>query len=586
MSNEAVAGATINAELDALIDSKFREFKEGSIVNGTILDIRPQVVIIDVGYKSEGVIPSSEFEDDEIEEGDEVEVLLERLENDEGMVVLSKEKAAHKQNWDKIVKVFEDGGLVKGKVKSVVKGGLMVNVGVEAFLPGSQVDIIPPKDLNEFVGNIYEFKIVKVNDERQNIVLSRREVIEAERSERRQRFLQTVKVGDKVTGQVKNLTDFGAFVDLEGMDGLLHITDMSWGRINHPSEMLRISQEIEVQILDVDREKERVSLGLKQMTDNPWEDIEAKFPIGSNVKGRITKLLPYGAFVELQRGVEGLVHVSELSWVKRITRPSDVLELDQEIEAVVLGISIEEQKISLGVRQLEPNPWDEIEGRYPIGTKIQGAVRNLTAYGAFVGLEEGIDGMIHVSDLSWTRKINHPSEILKKNEEVEAIVLAIDKENQRVSLGIKQLDTDPWSDIDNKFKGGDIAKGTVAKIASFGAFVSLDGDIDGLIHISQLSEEHVERVKDILKVSDEVEARVIKVDKIERRIGLSIKAVEYSSEQLQKESQSFETLRPSSDLVGLEQAFNLAASTTPSEEEWSPSGGSESDPGEEDGKSE
>ena len=587
MSNEAVAGATFNAELDALIDSKFREFKEGSIVNGTILDIRPQVVIVDVGYKSEGVIPASEFEDDEIEEGDEVEVLLERLENDEGMIVLSKEKAAHKQNWDKIVKVFEDGGLVKGKVKSMVKGGLMVNVGVEAFLPGSQVDIIPPKDLNEFVGKIYEFKIVKVNDERQNIVVSRREVIEDERSERRQRFLQTVKVGDKVTGQVKNLTDFGAFVDLEGMDGLLHITDMSWGRINHPSEMLRISQEIDVQILDVDREKERVSLGLKQMTDNPWEDIEAKFPMGSNVKGRITKLLPYGAFVELQRGVEGLVHVSELSWVKRITRPSDVLELDQEIEAVVLGISIEEQKISLGVRQLEPNPWDEIEGRYPIGTKINGAVRNLTAYGAFVGLEEGIDGMIHVSDLSWTRKINHPSEILKKSEEVEAIVLAIDKENQRVSLGIKQLDTDPWSDIDTKFKVGDIAKGTVAKIASFGAFVSLDGDIDGLIHISQLSEEHVERVKDILNVADEVEARVIKVDKIERRIGLSIKAVEYSAEQLQKESQSFETLRPSSDLVGLEQAFNLAAATgASSEEEWSPSGATESDSGEEEEKSE
>tara|TARA_B100000674_G_scaffold497260_1_gene530332 strand:- start:319 stop:2082 length:1764 start_codon:yes stop_codon:yes gene_type:complete len=587
MSNEAVAGATISAELDALIDSKFREFKEGSIVNGTILDIRPQVVIVDVGYKSEGVIPASEFEDDEIEEGDEVEVLLERLENDEGMIVLSKEKAAHKQNWDKIVKVFEDGGLVKGKVKSMVKGGLMVNVGVEAFLPGSQVDIIPPKDLNEFVGKIYEFKIVKVNDERQNIVLSRREVIEAERSERRQRFLQTVKVGDKVTGQVKNLTDFGAFVDLEGMDGLLHITDMSWGRINHPSEMLRISQEIEVQILDVDREKERVSLGLKQMTDNPWEDIEAKFPMGSHVKGRITKLLPYGAFVELQRGVEGLVHVSELSWVKRITRPSDVLELDQEIEAVVLGISIEEQKISLGVRQLEPNPWDEIEGRYPIGAKINGAVRNLTAYGAFVGLEEGIDGMIHVSDLSWTRKINHPSEILKKNEEVEAIVLAIDKENQRVSLGIKQLDTDPWSDIDTKFKVGDVAKGTVAKIASFGAFVSLDGDIDGLIHISQLSEEHVERVKDILNVADEVEARVIKVDKIERRIGLSIKAVEYSTEQLQKESQSFETLRPSSDLVGLEQAFNLAAATgAPAEEEWSPSGAPESESGEEEEKPE
>jgi small subunit ribosomal protein S1 len=576
MSAEAVAGATINEELSALIDSKFRLYKEGSIVNGTILDIRPQVVIVDIGYKSEGVIATAEFEDDEIEEGDEVEVLLERLENDEGMVVLSKEKAAHKQNWEKIVKVFEDGGLVKGKVKSVVKGGLMVNVGVEAFLPGSQVDIIPPKDLNEYVGNVYEFKIVKVNDERKNIVLSRREVIEAERAERRQRFLQTVKVGDKVTGQVKNLTDFGAFVDLEGMDGLLHITDMSWGRINHPSEMLRIAQEVEVQILDVDREKERVSLGLKQMTDNPWEDIEAKYPMGSKVKGKVTKLLPYGAFVELERGVEGLVHVSELSWVKRITRPSDVLELDQVIEASVLGISIEEQKISLGVRQLEPNPWDEIEARYPVGTKISGQVRNLTAYGAFVGLEEGIDGMIHVSDLSWTRKINHPSEILKKAEDVEAVVLSIDKENQRVSLGIKQLDNDPWSGIDTKFKVGDIVKGSVAKIASFGAFVSLDGEIDGLIHISQLSEEHVERVKDILKVTDEVEARVIKVDKIERRIGLSIKAVEYSEEQLKKESQSFETLRPSSDLVGLEHAFSLAASATTEEEVWSPSGDTES----------
>lgn len=570
MSTELLA-APDQDELNALIDAKFTAYREGSIVNGTILDIRPQVVIVDIGYKSEGVIPSSEFEDEDIEVGDEVEVLLERLENDEGMVVLSKEKAAHKQNWEKIVKVYEAGGLVKGKVKSVVKGGLMVNVGVEAFLPGSQVDVIPPKDLTEYVGNIYEFKIVKVNDERQNVVLSRREVIEAERAERRQRFLQTVVVGDKVTGIVKNLTDFGAFVDLEGMDGLLHITDMSWGRISHPSEMLRIGQAVDVQILDVDRDKERVSLGLKQMTDNPWADIEAKFPIGQQVKGKITKLLPYGAFVELERGVEGLVHVSELSWVKRITRPSDVLELDQVIEAVVLGISIEEQKISLGVRQLEENPWDEIEARYPIGTHISGQVRNLTAYGAFVGLEEGIDGMIHVSDLSWTRKINHPSEILKKNEDVNAIVLSIDKENQRVSLGIKQLDNDPWSEIDTKFKVGDIVKGSVAKIASFGAFVSLEGDIDGLIHISQLAEEHVERVKDILKVADEVEARVIKVDKIERRIGLSIKAVNYTEDQLQKESKSFETLRPSGDLVGLEQAFNLAAAASTPEEEWSPS---------------
>jgi small subunit ribosomal protein S1 len=567
MSTSVLESQT-NQELADLIDSKFREFREGTIVKGTIIEIRPQVVLVDIGYKSEGAIPSNEFEDEEIEVGDEVEVLLEKLENDEGMVVLSKEKAAHKQNWEKIVKVFQDGGLVRGKVKSVVKGGLTVNVGVEAFLPGSQVDIIPPKDLNEYVGNIYEFKIVKVNDERKNIVLSRREVIEAERAELRQQFLRTVKVGDKVTGAVKNITDFGAFVDLQGMDGLLHITDMSWGRINHPSEMLIIGQPVDVVILDVDREKERVSLGLKQMSDNPWEDIERKFAIGSQVKGKVTKLLPYGAFIELERGVEGLVHVSELSWVKRITRPSDVLELDQVIEAVVLGISIEEQKISLGVRQLEPNPWDEIEVRYPIGATIKGPVRNLTAYGAFVELEEGIDGMVHVSDMSWTRKINHPSEVLKKNDEVEAIVLSIDKANQRVSLGLKQLEDDPWSHIDERFKVGDLVKGTVAKIASFGAFISLDGDIDGLIHISQLSEDHVEKVKDVIKVGDEVEARVIKVDKVERRIGLSIKAVNYSEADLKKESASFESLRPSSEMVGLEQAFNLAAFKA---EEWSPS---------------
>ncbi len=557
---------SINAELSELMDSKFREFKEGTIVNGIIIDIRPQVILVDIGYKSEGAIPTAEFEDEEIEVGDGVEVLLMKLEDDNGMVVLSKEKAAHKQNWEKIIKVYEDGGLVKGKVKSVVKGGLMVNVGVEAFLPGSQVDIIPPKDLTEYVGKIFEFKIVKVNDERKNIVLSRREVIEAERAEMRQQFLQTVTVGDKVEGFVKNITDFGAFVDLQGMDGLLHITDMSWGRILHPSEMLHIGQSLEVQILDVDRDKERVSLGIKQMQHNPWADIEDKYPISQQVKGKVTKLLPYGAFIEIEKGVEGLVHVSELSWVKRITRPSDVLELGQEIEAVVLGISIEEQKISLGVRQLEENPWDAIEARYPIGQRITGAVRNLTTYGAFVGLEEGIDGMIHVSDLSWTRKINHPSEVLKKGDEVEAVVLSIDKESQRVSLGVKQAENDPWSDIDDKFKVGDLVKGQVAKIASFGAFVNLQDDIDGLIHISQLSEEHVERVKDVLKVGDDVEARVIKVDKVERRIGLSIKAVEYSEDELKKESQSFETLKPSSEMVGLEQAFNLASG-----EEWSPS---------------
>jgi len=561
--------------LSELIEENFRELKEGSIVKGTILEIKPQIVLVDIGYKSEGAIPTSEFEDEEIEVGDEIEVLLEKLENDEGMVVLSKEKAAHKQNWDKIVAVFHEGGLVRGKIKSVVKGGLMVNVGVEAFLPGSQIDIIPPKDLTEYVGQVHEFKIVKVNDDRKNIVLSRREVIEAERAEMRQKFLETVTIGDKVEGMVKNLTDFGAFVDLNGMDGLLHITDMSWGRINHPSEMLAIGQMVEVIILDVNRERERVSLGLKQLTENPWENIEARYPVGASVAGKVTKLVPYGAFVELDRGVEGLIHVSELSWTKRISRPNDVLEIDQEVEAVVLHINKEEQKISLGVRQLEPNPWDAIEARYPIGTTIKGEIRNLTAYGAFVELEDGIDGMIHVSDLSWTRKINHPSEVLKKGDEIEAQVISIDKSNQRISLGIKQLESDPWSEIDKRFKIGDLVKGKVAKIASFGAFVQLEDDIDGLVHISQLSENHVEKVKDVVKVGDEVEARVIKVDKVERRIGLSIKAATYDEEQLKRETQAFEALRPSADLVGLENAFNLAF------EEWRPGQGGEGPAGEE-----
>ena len=554
----------MNQELMTLMENSFKDLREHSIVKGIILDIKPQVVLVDIGYKSEGAIPVSEFEDEDIQVGDEIEVLLQRLENDEGMVVLSKEKAAHKQNWDKIVKVFLDGGLVKGKVKGVVKGGLTVNVGVEAFLPGSQIDIIPPKDLNEYVGNVYEFKIVKVNDERKNVVLSRREVIEAERAEQRQRFLETVKIGDKVEGAVKNITDFGVFVDLNGMDGLLHITDMSWGRVNHPTEVVAIGQKVNVIILDVNREKERVSLGMKQLLNNPWEQIEARFPIGQRVKGKVSKLVAYGAFVELAEGVEGLVHVSELSWVKRIARPSDVLTIGQELEAVVLGINKEEQKISLGVRQLDGNPWDAIDARFPLGMKIKGKVRNLTAYGAFVEMEEGIDGMVHVSDLSWTRKVNHPSEMLKKGDEVEAVVLEIDKGNQRISLGMKQLENDPWSDIDEKFHVGDLVKGTVAKIASFGAFVQLQDDIDGLVHISQLSEDHVNRVKDVLKVGQEVEARVIKVDKVERRIGLSVKAANYSEEDLRKETAAFEALRPSTDMVGLEEAFKFAA------EEWRP----------------
>ena len=542
-----------------LIANTFRDFKEGSIVKGRILEVRPREVLVDIGYKSEGTISLSEFDDaEDVQVGDEVEVLLCRLENDEGMVILSKEKAAYKQNWEKIVKVFQGDGLIKGKVKAVVKGGLTVNIGVEAFLPGSQIDIVPPKDLQQFVGNTYDFKIVKINDDRKNVVLSRRELIEQERSDKRQKFLDTVKIGSAVKGYVKNLTDFGAFIDLDGMDGLLHITDMTWGRLGHPSELLKVGQEVDVVVLDINREKERVSLGLKQTQKNPWEETEGRFPVGSKVKGKITNLVPYGAFVEIEEGVEGLIHVSELSWTKRITRPSDVLTVGQEVEAVVLGVNKEEQKISLGVRQLEPNPWDEIEHRYQIGRQVKGTVRNMTAYGAFVELEEGIDGMIHVSDMSWTRKINHPSEVLKKGDEVEAVVIDIDKQNQRISLGMKQLDEDPWKAIDARYKIGDLVKGKVSKLATFGAFIALDGDIDGLVHISQISEDRVDKIKDHLKIGQEIEARVIKVDKTERRIGLSVKAASYSEEDLKKEAAAFDSLRPGEDMVGLEQAFAFA----------------------------
>ena len=552
-------------EMKDLIAKSMRDFREGSIVKGRILEIRNREVLVDIGYKSEGVIPSSEFDDiDTLEVGEEVEVLLERLENDEGMVILSKAKAAYRQNWEKIVKVFHGDGLIKGKVRSVVKGGLTVNIGVEAFLPGSQIDIIPPKDLQQFVGNTYDFKIVKINDDRKNVVLSRRELIEAERSEQRAKFLGEVAIGSVVIGKVKNLTDFGAFIDLNGMDGLLHITDMTWSRLNHPSELLKVGQEIEVVVLDINKDKERVSLGLKQTQNNPWDKIEERFPTGAKIKGKITNLVPYGAFVEIEEGVEGLIHVSELSWTKRIARPSDVLAIGQIVEAAVLGVNKEEQKISLGLRQLETNPWDEIEQRYIIGKQVKGKVRNTTAYGAFIELEEGIDGMVHVSDLSWTRKINHPSEMLKKGDDIEAVVIDIDKTNQRISLGMKQLENDPWKEIDNRYKIGDLVKGKVTKLASFGAFVALEGDIDGLVHISQLSEGHVAKVKDVIKIGDEVEARVIKVDKAERRICLSIKAANYSDEELKRESEAFDSMRPGEDMVGLEQAFAAA------EEEYRP----------------
>ncbi|MHB8522331.1 MAG: 30S ribosomal protein S1 [Limisphaerales bacterium] len=543
---------------EAMKQSSFG-FVAGQIVKGTIIEVRPKEVLVDIGYKSEGVIAGYEFEDIKaVKVGDEIDVLLEKLEDKEGNVVLSKEKAEFKKNWEKILTICNEGGTISGKVKAVVKGGLLVNIGVEAFLPASQVDIIPPRNLAAYVGNTYDFKVVKINQDRQNIVLSRRELIEQERSERRAKLLAEMTPGDIRKGTVKNITDFGAFIDLNGIDGLLHITDMSWGRIGHPSELLKIGQDVDVVVLDINREKERVSLGLKQKLANPWDQIQTKFPVGAKVKGRVVNLVPYGAFVELEPGVEGLVHVTELSWTKRIAKASDVLKPDQEIEAIVLGISRDEQKISLSIRQLEPNPWEKAAEKYPAGTKVKGKIRNLTSYGAFVELEDGVDGMIHVSDVSWTRKINHPSEVLKKGDEVEAVVLEIDKANQRISLGLKQLAIDPWAKIDQYYKVGDLIGGKVTKLASFGAFIGLQHDIDGLVHISQVSEEHIDKIKNVLKVGQDVTARVIKIDKGERRIGLSIKAANYSTEQLKAEQAMLDLLKPGEDLVALQHAFDAA----------------------------
>jgi small subunit ribosomal protein S1 len=534
-------------------------FAAGEIVKGTVIEVRPKEVLVDIGYKSEGVVGGNEFVDIKtVKVGDVIDVLIEKLEDKDGMVVLSKEKAEFKQNWDNILNIANEGATIKGKVKAAVKGGLIVNIGVEAFLPASQIDVIPPKNLAQFIGNTYDFRVVKINQERQNIVLSRRELIEAERDEKRNKLLSDMTPGDIRKGTVKNITDFGAFIDLNGIDGLLHITDMSWGRIGHPSEILKVGQDLDVVVLDINKEKGRVSLGLKQKLVNPWQQIETKYTIGTKVKGKVVNLMPYGAFVELEPGVEGLVHVTELSWTKRIAKPSDVLSPGQEIEAVVLGINRDEQKISLGLRQLEANPWDAAMEKYPPGTKVKGKIRNLTSYGAFIELEEGLDGMIHVSDISWTRKINHPSEVFKKGDEAEAVVLEIDKANQRIACGVKQLSTDPWDNIDKYYKVGDLVTGKVTKLASFGAFVGLQHDIDGLVHISQITEDHVDKIKNVLKPDQEVTARVIKIDRNDRRIGLSIKAASYSDEQLKEEQKMLDSLKPGEDLVALQHAFDAA----------------------------
>ncbi|MFA7256857.1 MAG: 30S ribosomal protein S1 [Kiritimatiellales bacterium] len=554
--------------IDAMYSNTLKDFAVGSIVPGKVLRIQDDEVLVDIGYKSEGIVDGDEFEDvATVQVGDTVEVFLESLENDHGMVVLSKKRAEQQRKWDHIVNDCEEGSLVEGTITRAIKGGFIVDIGADAFLPGSQVDVVPVRNLDDYIGRTLQVKILKINKERKNIVVSRREIIEETRREQKLKLLGEIKVGQLRKGTVKNITDFGAFVDLDGIDGLLHVTDMSWGRINHPTEMVRVGDQIEVMILDIDLEKERISLGLKQTLSNPWQDIDAKYPIGTRIRGKVVSLAPYGAFVEIEEGVEGLVHVSEISWTKRIQRASDVLKVGDEVEAVVLSINMEDKKISLGMRQTEENPWEVAALKYPIGSLVKGKVRNFTSYGAFVEIEEGVDGMIHVSDMSWTRKINHPSEVLKKGEEVETIVLEIDSANQRISLGLKQAQEDPWARITDAYKEGQKITGKVTKLTNFGAFIELEDGIDGLVHISQISDAHIEKVKDVLSIGDEVEARIVKIDPVEHRIGLSIKAAKIADEDFEINDELLTGLRPGEELVDLSSAFDGLLTGN---EEWHP----------------
>ncbi len=556
------------AAVDAMYENTLKDFTADSIVPGKILRIHDGEVLVDIGYKSEGLVNAHEFGDvEDLNVGDEVEVLIECLEDRHGMIVLSKKRAEQQRKWDHIVNECEEGSLVEGTVTRAIKGGFIVDIGADAFLPGSQVDVVPVRNPDEYMGKVLEVKILKINKERKNIVVSRREIIEEARRGQKLKLLAEIKTGQIRKGKVKNITDFGAFVDLDGIDGLLHVTDMSWGRINHPTEMVKVGEELDVMILDVDLEKERISLGLKQTQSNPWEDIDAKYPVGTRIRGKVVSLAPYGAFVQVEEGVEGLVHVSEISWTKRIQRAADVMSIGDEVEAVVLNINVEEKKISLGMRQTEENPWEVAAMSYPIGSVVTGKVRNFTSYGAFVEIEDGIDGMVHVSDMSWTRKINHPSEVLKKGEEIQTVVLEIDANNQRISLGLKQAQEDPWSRITETYKEGQKVSGKVTKLTNFGAFVEIEEGIDGLVHISQISDEHVEKIKDVLNIGDDVEARIVKIDPAEHRIGLSIKAASIADEDFEINDDLLTGLRPGEELVDLSSAFD---DLSIGGEEWHP----------------
>jgi len=512
-----------------LYEQSLRSVEEGEIIKGVVIGLAEDFVTVDIGYKSEGQISASQFrtKDGEISVriGDQIDVFVERKEIEDGLLVLSKEKADKLKAWHEASDAFREGEVVEGQVIAKVKGGLSVDIGITAFLPGSQVDIRPVRNLDRFMGQRLRFKVIKCNRKRNNVVLSRRSLLEEERRELRAETLKTLREGEALEGVVKNITDYGAFVDLGGIDGLLHITDISWGRISHPSEKLSVGDRIRVRILHYDPDTERVSLGLKQTTPDPWEHAQQAYPVGSRVKGKVVSITDYGAFVQLEEGIEGLVHISEMSWTRKLKHPSKVVDLGDIVETVVLDIDPTKKRISLGMRQVEPNPWAVIENKYPVGTRISGEVKTITDFGVFVGFEEGIDGLIHVSEMSWTKKVRNPAEMFKKGEKIEAVVLSIDKENERFSLGLKQLTSDPWDEIPGKYRVGHKVKGKVTNTTDFGAFVELEPDIEGLIHVSELSKEKVERPSDVVNVGETVEAVVINVDRRERRIGLSMKSL-------------------------------------------------------------
>jgi small subunit ribosomal protein S1 len=533
----------LNAAFDQDVTKKWlpdqeQEFEVNKIIKGKVLNVVGEEVWVDVGYKSEGIIPLQEWYDEGLDKvvppksGDQIDVLLDAVEDENGAIVLSYRKARRQKEWEDVIAKHKEGDVVSGGVTRKIKGGLLVNIGVNVFLPASQVDIRRPPDIADYIGKTIECKILKIDEARRNIVVSRRKLIEDQREEMKKKLLSEIEPGQVRKGIVKNIAEFGAFVDLGGIDGLLHITDMSWGRVANPHEMVHIDQDLEVYIISVDKDKEKIALGLKQKTSSPWQGVEERYPIGSRHTGEVVNVMSYGAFVKLEAGIEGLVHISEMSWTKRINHPSEVVSIGDQIDVQVLNINRDKQEISLGMKQVQPNPWDKVAERYPPGMVISGVVRNLTNYGAFIEIEEGIDGLLHVSDMSWVRKVGHPSEVVNKGDKVQCVILNVDQERKRVALGLKQMASDPWEgDIPGRYHRGDIKKGKVTKLTNFGVFIELEQGLEGLLHISELAEQKVESPEEIVKVGDEIEVKVLRVDAGERKIGLSRKQLHWTQEQ-------------------------------------------------------